>query len=115
MLELALKVPQLHRSAFVPPVRDRHRGLVIARFELAAMIDVSTEAVHEIEAVIEHCPQPPGCGANSYHQSARRTNPRHWLDPQAASNWSSVMTGPESWPLAVTSRSTNSMTAMGAA
>ena len=37
----------------------RFSGHVIFRFELAVMIDVTAEAVHEIEAVIKHRHNPP--------------------------------------------------------
>src|SRR2546423_11058673 len=64
VLELAVEVPQFHRAALTPALGDRHRRLVILRFELAVMIDVAAEAVHEVQAVIEHRPNPPGGGSH---------------------------------------------------
>src|SRR6185369_16970490 len=78
-LELAMKVPQLHRRAFAPALRDRKRGLIVAGFELAIMIDVAAEAVHEIQAVIEHRHNPPAADTLLYQKGAPPPNRRRSL------------------------------------
>src|SRR5438067_13582963 len=57
--ELALAVPQLHRLSRAPAFGNGDRLLVVLRLEIAEMIDVTAETVHEIEAIV-HAPTPPG-------------------------------------------------------
>ena len=67
MLQPDVAVPQLHRTILAPAFSDRDGRAVVRRLELAEMVDVAAEAVHEIEAVITHAPTPPGAEACVYH------------------------------------------------
>src|SRR5438067_4396091 len=59
MLELAFAVPQLHRPDRAPALGNGDRLLVTLCLEFAEVIDVTSETVHEIEAIV-HAPTPPG-------------------------------------------------------
>src|SRR5256885_7736295 len=52
-LQLAVPVPQFHRMVIVPLLGEHQRRTVIVRLELAEMIDVAAEAVHEIETIVQ--------------------------------------------------------------
>jgi hypothetical protein len=53
-----LALPKRHRLSAVPFHCLRERGNVIVREELAAMLDVTAEAVHEIEAITGQLSDP---------------------------------------------------------
>src|SRR5205814_10439966 len=56
--ELPLEIPKLHGTDLAPTLGDCDRGLVIRGFELAVMVNVTTETMHEIQAVITHRHNP---------------------------------------------------------
>ena len=58
MLELAMAVPQFHWRAVPPVLRERKRGVVIDRLEFSKVIDVTAEAVHEVQAIVKHPRHP---------------------------------------------------------
>ena len=60
MLQLVVAVPQLHRAIFSPSLGDNERGIVVLRLELAEMLDVAAEAIHEVQTIVTHAPTPPG-------------------------------------------------------
>src|SRR5206468_4397383 len=80
--ELALEVPQLHRPAFAPALGNGDRAFVIGRFELAAMLDVAAETVHEIQAVVQHRRNPPVAEVPYITERLRRRISARLLEPR---------------------------------
>jgi hypothetical protein len=54
-----MAVPELHRGAVAPLLGAFERSTVIRRFELTEVVDVTAEAVHEVQSIVQHSPPPP--------------------------------------------------------
>ena len=53
-----MAVPQFHGRAVPPMLGERERGMIVDRLEFAEVIDVTAEAVHEVQAIVKHPRHP---------------------------------------------------------
>lgn len=60
MLQFMFAFPQLHRLAGAPLARLCECGRVVVGEEFAAMLDVTAEAVDEVQPVTSHLRDPDG-------------------------------------------------------
>src|SRR4051812_20011006 len=70
-----MAIPQFHQRAVPHMLGERERGLVVRGLELAEVIDVTAEAVHEVQSIVQHPPPPPMWRLAVYHLSTGCTNP----------------------------------------
>src|SRR5689334_17291116 len=70
MFQLVAAKPKLHRAAVEPALSNFDGRRIAIRDEVTAMINVTAEAVHEVQAIAFHYPHPE---SQEYHLSTVET------------------------------------------